>query len=170
MHSNKIAHKDLKLDNILVFIGENGREVIKISDFGNSRLRYDEEKGVIKDKEYSGTLPYMSPQILRLHCNDTFGKKLDKLREYNPFQSDCWALGVCLYIMITAKYPFDFKNETFSDYEECYKNMMNRKYQITEDIRKKYSKDCLDLIFQLLDPKPETRLSAKIVLTHKWLN
>ena len=170
LHSLKIAHKDLKLNNLLRIIRTDGKEVIKITDFGLSRIRYDSIKNVVL-KEYvgSGTVQFMSPQILRLHIYDQFETKLDKLHTYDPFRADCWALGICLYVMITAEFPFAFGKLTEEELINSYKLMKQRKYELSLNTSSAYSESCLDLLSDLLDPNPNTRLTAKLTLRHKWI-
>ena len=85
MHSRRIAHRDLKLDNILV--GQDGN--IKIIDFGFAlKLKNNERLTTI-----CGTAHYMDP--------DLAGK--------NPYigsAADVWAMGVTLFILLTGDYPF----------------------------------------------------------------
>ena len=170
LHSHKIAHKDLTLNNLLVFIKPNGKEVIKITDFGLSRIRYDsKEKVVIKERVGVGTVQFMSPQILRLYIYDQFDIKLDRLHTYDPFRADCWALGICLYVMIIAEYPFAFRKQTEEDLLNSYYLMNKRKYELSLNTRSNYSQSCLRLLSELLDPNPNTRLTAHLILVHKWI-
>ena len=167
LHSLGIAHKDLKLENLLIVNTSDGKQCIKVTDFGLSRFEFDPKSGVHKLKIGTiGTVNYMSPQILRLHIYDEFGEKVSTLRTYNPFSADCWALGVCLYVMVIANFPFIFKDR--KSYNIMYENMKNRNYEIPYNFQYSYTKECLDLIYHLLDPKADTRLDISLVLSHKW--
>ena len=164
-----IAHKDIKLQNILVFLSQGSKDVIKITDFGLSGIRYDTKRQVvIKDSSFAGTLEYMSPQILRLHIYHLFGKKVDKLKEYDAFKADSWALGVCLYYMISTNLPFPPKQYE-EDMIEMYNNMTKSNYTITDKMKKNYSNECLDMIKELLVPDPNARIPINTVLSHRWL-
>lgn len=57
IHSKKILHRDIKLDNILL----DGKGRVKIADFGVSKTV---KKGEIM-KEQSGTPAYIAPEIIR---------------------------------------------------------------------------------------------------------
>ncbi|KAH7701647.1 CAMK/TSSK protein kinase, partial [Aphelenchoides avenae] len=85
LHSMKIVHRDLKLENIL--IGTNS--VIKLADFGFSRQAADAELS----KTYCGSKAYSAPEIL-------LGTA------YNPYKADVWSLGVVAFVMTTNRMPF----------------------------------------------------------------
>ena len=170
LHSLGIAHKDLKLKNILVFLRNDAKHVIKITDFGLSGIRYDvKRKIVIKDSIFVGTLEYMSPQILRLHIYYHFRQKVAKLKQFDAFKADSWALGVCLYVMITATLPFKPGDESLEDLTQMYGQMTHNKYEITENMKKCFSQNCLQLIGDLLESNPSKRLPINTVVFHKWL-
>lgn len=85
MHNLKIAHGDLKPDNIL--IKENR---VKITDFGTSRLIEDI---FVKTIDGAGTYAYIAPEVAN-----------SKERYLN---SDIYSLGVILYQFLTGKTPHD---------------------------------------------------------------
>ena len=95
MHSKGYAHRDLKLDNILM---EAGQKQVKIIDFGFSLKVGQTEKLTV----YCGTPHYMDPDLARkVPCN--------------AFAADIWACGVILYIIMTGCLPFyaEFEADLF---------------------------------------------------------
>lgn len=86
LHSIHIVHGDIKLENFLI---NDGR--VYLSDFGFSYYR--DPNGPLSTR-FLGSRMYASPQILRNIPN-------------SGFNNDRWALGVCLYAMITGKFPFN---------------------------------------------------------------
>lgn len=93
-HINNIVHRDLKPDNILLARIKGHGEVVKILDFGISKVMISEEVyRLTKTGEVIGTPFYMSPeQIMK-------GTEVDHL-------TDIYACGVLLFEMVTGRLPF----------------------------------------------------------------
>jgi len=87
-----IVHRDLKPENLL--IAED--DVLKISDFGISRMIDGDNAAEIKNK--AGTKLFMAPEIW---CGKSFKAK----------PTDVWAAGATLYFFITGNPPFRSKNQ-----------------------------------------------------------
>ena len=85
LHSQRIVHRDLKLDNIMV--AASGQ--VKLVDFGLALALKDDHP----ISSYCGTPCYMAPEI--------FSKK-----KYQPEKADVWSFGVCLYRAIVGSFPF----------------------------------------------------------------
>merc|ERR1712100_864268 len=91
MHSEGIAHLDIKPENIMYDIDSN---TPYIGDFGccyNFRL-----KG--KCQGIRGTKQYYPPEF----ANGT---------PFNPRKADIYSLGVTLHIILTGYYPYDVQEE-----------------------------------------------------------
>uniref|UniRef100_A0AC35G5Y9 Protein kinase domain-containing protein n=1 Tax=Panagrolaimus sp. PS1159 TaxID=55785 RepID=A0AC35G5Y9_9BILA len=85
-HKHKVAHRDLKLENILLDVDNNA----KIADFGLSN--YFTEKILLTT--FCGSPLYASPEII----NGT---------PYRGPEVDCWSLGILLYTLVYGSMPFD---------------------------------------------------------------
>lgn len=86
-HTSQLIHCDLKLENIMV--DQDG--TIKVADMGLSLTQ--DTKSMLQDDEVAGTPGYIAPeQVLG-------DKKLD-------CRADIYALGCCLYHMVTGNRPF----------------------------------------------------------------
>ncbi|XP_046916995.2 uncharacterized protein LOC124497390 [Dermatophagoides farinae] len=131
LHSIGVAHRDLKLGNILLTTtlnsgdqnnGNKCQEIVKLADFGLSRLVNSKQSGLLRFNKPAGTLAYMSPQILSCYIrantvaaatNNRYvvdrhpTKKPYLHHSYDPFKADIWALGVCLYLLLSKQHPFD---------------------------------------------------------------
>ncbi|MCC6774051.1 MAG: serine/threonine protein kinase [Gemmatimonadaceae bacterium] len=91
-HRLKIIHRDLKPDNILVVEGPDGREKVKVVDFGIAKAFGAGEGGLTKTGFVVGTPEFMSPEQL-------LGGALDA-------RSDVYALALVAYQCLTAMLPF----------------------------------------------------------------
>lgn len=83
LHGLNIAHRDIKLDNILI----DSKLNVKLIDFGFSTI--DDPKS----KVFCGTPSYMASEIVNR-------------KEYSPIHADIWALGVVLFIILSGTFPF----------------------------------------------------------------
>jgi serine/threonine protein kinase len=95
LHHQGFIHGDLKAENILVVRNASlfSEDSVKLIDFGLARHRKD----LNKENLPSGSLYFMAPEIL-----------LEKPYDH---RADLYALGVCLYRMITGRYPFEHEKE-----------------------------------------------------------
>jgi len=91
IHSKDIVHFDLKLDNILVKVNNDGVVTdLCISDFDLSRSNRQFRTNTDND----GTKQYMAPEFFIK--DNIFDKKVDS-----------WSLGIILYGLLYKKLPFD---------------------------------------------------------------
>jgi len=91
LHSNNIAHLDLKLENIMVYNNH-----IKIIDFGES-IMYKINGKEIFYKGIHGTDSYMPPEMI-------------KRLPYKPHKADIWSCGILLYNIIHPYPPWEYAN------------------------------------------------------------
>ena len=139
IHKKYISHRDIKLENILITKNYD----IKIIDFGF---------GIYNPRNYlqkffCGTPNYMAPEIVMK-------------KEYIGEKADIWSLGILLYKLFCADFPFKGKNE-----RELYKNIIRGKYRIRE-----YVPLCVkDIIKKMIVSKPEQRINCEQILKTPWL-
>lgn len=152
-----IAHRDLKGENVLLkrewFEGKV-RRVCKLSDFGLSAVSFTVEEGPIYASTACGTRPYMAPEVL--------GEKARKKKPYDSTKADIWALGVILFQMITNQYPFNFEDLGTMI-------QLQKEHQLNFSKAPKASEEVKDLLHQILDPDPSSRLTIIGIKSHPWL-
>ena len=139
IHSNKIVHRDIKLDNILIDL----TNTVKICDFGVSRKL---SPGDIMH-ENCGTPAYIAPEIFQN-------------KGYEGYACDIWSAGVTLYYMLGGVQPFKANNFT-----ELKKVIKIGKYPKLE----KVSDEVRDLIDGMLQIDPKKRITIPQILNHPWL-
>ncbi len=155
IHSHKIVHRDIKLENILIDLNNN----IKICDFGIGRI-LNSSKQLLHDK--CGTPMYMAPEILLSSKN----------QGYEGFPVDIWSSGISLYIMLSGTLPFNLKNNESSSIDEESDNNIELQYSIINKEPKhieKISEEARDLLKGLLNKNPNKRLTIDQILNHPWL-
>ncbi|HNH82384.1 MAG TPA: bifunctional serine/threonine-protein kinase/formylglycine-generating enzyme family protein [Acidobacteriota bacterium] len=94
-HKRGVIHRDLKPDNIFLKREADGKEIVKVLDFGIAKLRDKGEASHASLTEAGmliGTPHYMSPE----QCH---GLELDP-------RSDVYSLGVIAYELLAGELPF----------------------------------------------------------------
>lgn len=135
-HENKIVHQDIKLSNLL--LSKDG--TLKIADFGISQLlgEHNDQKS---DSPFVGTPYYMSPEQWR--------------REETDQRSDLYALGVCMYKLLTGRYPFDA-----ATFEELGKLHVNKKPVPPDAFVSNLSEGVVSIVRKLMAKHPEDRYQS----------
>jgi serine/threonine protein kinase len=94
-HALGIIHRDIKPTNLFVTRRPDGRELVKLLDFGISKTpTLDGERSLTQTFAVLGTPVYMSPEQMR------------SARDVDA-RTDIWALGAVLYELVEGRLPFD---------------------------------------------------------------
>ena len=84
-HANKVAHRDIKLENVLL-----KDDSCKIADFGMANFQGGTNKAVLSTKV--GTQAYCAPEIMTE-------------AQYDGFSADAFSTGVVLCALLTGRFP-----------------------------------------------------------------
>ena len=172
LHKPAIAHRDLKLANILIHI-ENKEKIIKVTDFGLSRvLKEKSDKKPFRASLPEGSVYYMSPQMILLIIHHRMDPKVKekikqmdlKTKDVNPIKADIWSLGVCLYYMITKEYPYTPNRD---DYSVTIEEQLKRKIK---PIDKKISPQLNHIMSRMLEFNTSKRITISDIVKHQWLS
>jgi serine/threonine protein kinase len=145
IHRHKIAHHDIKLANFFV----KGDQLV-LADFGLSS-RWESEDPPIVDF-YCGTRETMSPEI--------YGESPHLITA-----PDVWALGVCLFELLTGNKPYARYLESFFSGKEIAENFMTSKYTIYST-RPHYMKD---LCYAFMEPDWKKRIPVHFATNYGWV-
>ena len=91
-HRRGIIHRDLKPANIILATSDDGREIVKVLDFGLAFVTQGQEERLTLPGSIIGTARYMAPEQARAE-------------EVVP-ATDIFTLGILLYEMVTGEVPF----------------------------------------------------------------
>ena len=139
LHSKGIAHRDIKLENILLDLNN----IVKICDFGVGKITQKGQKLL----DQCGTPVYMAPEIIQ-------GEG------YEGFPVDIWSAGVALYIMLSGNIPFN-RDKT----HDLQSAIINLPYKKIDDV----SDNANDLLKNILEKNPSKRFNPDQILEHPWM-
>ncbi|KAM0154227.1 hypothetical protein ACHAQE_006089 [Botrytis cinerea] len=101
LHSMGLAHRDLKLDNVVV----NQYGIMKIIDFGSASVfLYPFEGGITLSSGIVGSDPYLAPEVY------------DEKR-YDPQPADIWSLAIIFCCMSLRRFPWKMPRMTDNSFK-----------------------------------------------------
>jgi eukaryotic-like serine/threonine-protein kinase len=94
-HAAGIVHRDLKPANLFLTQRADGSPIVKVLDFGISKVRSPDviDASLTKTSTLMGSPLYMSPEQLRSARNV-------------DHRADIWSLGIILFELLTCRLPF----------------------------------------------------------------
>lgn len=95
-HAAGLVHRDLKPQNLFLAEDGKGNKSVRVLDFGIARAfggKMGKVVTITRHGDVLGTLSYMAPEQIR------------SARSVDP-RSDIWAIGACLYRLLTNTRPF----------------------------------------------------------------
>jgi serine/threonine protein kinase len=133
-----VAHRDLSLDNILLDTHNN----VRLIDFGLSRP-FPEDGNLFTTM--CGSYPYMAPEII------ASGRYTQA--------ADVWSLGIVLYAMATARFPF-----AIGDVTALCQEIVTRPIDYPSNL----SRGLIDLLSRMLCRDSEERITIDQIKLHSW--
>uniref|UniRef100_A0A8C1P1W8 non-specific serine/threonine protein kinase n=1 Tax=Cyprinus carpio TaxID=7962 RepID=A0A8C1P1W8_CYPCA len=146
LHTCRIAHLDLKPENVLIE-QTSTQPLVKLTDFG--------------DAAHLSNTPYIHPLL----GSPEFSAPELVLGEPAALASDLWSLGVLAYVMLSGASPF-----LDESVEETCLNICRLDFSFPEDYFRGVSPAARDLVCILLQGEPCRRPSAQVCLREQpWL-
>ncbi|XP_020286405.1 sperm motility kinase [Pseudomyrmex gracilis] len=157
IHSRDLVHRDIKLDNILVFRSNFSR--IKLCDFGETRR----VNTVVR--RHNEWLPYSPPEVLKIDTDETYKARTSH---------DVWQFGIVLFVCLTGCLPWQkaaLDDPRYTRYQNWHNATLNiaKKPKLFQLISSRAQR----MFKRLLDPKVEKRpvsvLEVNKYLEDRWL-
>lgn len=92
-HLAGVVHRDLKPSNMFLARRPDGSPIVKILDFGISKITTPDQQAMTTTQAMLGSPMYMAPEQMRAT------KSVDQ-------RADIWSMGVILYQLLVARLPF----------------------------------------------------------------
>lgn len=154
LHANRIVHRDVKPDNIL--LDHTGH--MRLTDFNISITVTEEEEAEAYHRDGWGTRGFRAPEIYLRK-----GKGL-------MFACDWWSVGSVLYVLLTGKLPYSKRRE-----EESNVSLVTRMRAEEFNRERVEDENARNLCVELLRYKPEDRIgcstgpkSEVLIMTHPF--
>lgn len=144
MHGKRFVHRDLKVENLLL----TQPTAAKIADFSFAMV-INLEKPL--SSVFCGSLPYFSPQIL-------------SKTEHHPMAADVWALGVCLFVMLSNAVPFNPVDEAVA-----LQKQLNCQWDFKPRVAGQISAECKSFLKRIFEPDEMKRATVEALLQDPWL-
>ncbi|KAI8909594.1 kinase-like domain-containing protein [Gorgonomyces haynaldii] len=148
LHNNKIVHRDLKLENLLL----DGQRNVIITDFGFANVFSQNPEELMQTS--CGSPCYAAPELV---ISDG----------YVGESADIWSLGVILYAMLCGYLPFDDDptNPEQDNLNQLYKYIMETELDFPSYV----SETARSLIRRILVPDPKKRADMVEIQQHKYV-
>jgi len=174
MHSRGVAHRDLKLDNML--LTEAGGSHVKIIDFDVAHFDPSAaappgclERGRAPLSRtcscVCGTSSYAAPEVI----------SASREQRYDGKQADVWSLGVCLFALVLGIFPVEEASDKDPRFEALKRAQLDRRSSVDAILCLYRREDQLSpaltaLLDGMLLVDPSTRLTMADVQASRWFH
>ncbi|XP_014216984.1 serine/threonine-protein kinase SBK1 [Copidosoma floridanum] len=141
VHSKQLAHRDVKLENVLVF--EKDMSKVKLCDFGCTK-----REGTLVSKLRCTWVPFLPPEIHEIVKNERYTCKRS---------ADCWQFAIVLFVCLTGNPPWQSADPIQDpDYSAFQKWLKRRTTKIPVGFRR-FSPRLLRYFRRVFEHKPDKR-------------
>ncbi|KAJ1736169.1 serine/threonine protein kinase [Coemansia biformis] len=148
LHRMGIVHRDIKLENIL--LADKAALRLKLADFGLAKIVGEQ----MFMKTVCGTPMYVAPEVLTVRQAGVYDNLVD-----------VWSLGVVLYICLCGFPPFSDELAPPPMRDQIIAGM----YSFPSPYWDTVSPEAIDLVCQMLQADPRSRITVDAALAHPWL-
>ena len=156
LHSNKIVHRDLKLDNMM-FDRPGDITTLKILDYGFSKVL--QGAGDVLTT-VCGSPQYVAPEILALTMGSSAGLQVIPY----TYAVDAWSIGVIMYMLIAGYAPFEDDDEVV-----MFQDIIRGEFSFPSNPWDSVSQEAKDLICALLTVNPARRMDVAQALESPFI-
>lgn len=150
LHSNRIVHRDLKLENFM-YESKDADARLKLIDFGFSKI-WDP---ATRMQASCGSISYVGPDVLS-------GSYTNKC--------DLWSLGIIVFMLLSGYPPFyGTDKHTQQGRANLFDKIKSGKFAMKPERWKNVSRTARDFVRSLLVVDPDKRMSAAEALKHPWV-
>ncbi|KAG0738598.1 hypothetical protein G6F29_009047 [Rhizopus arrhizus] len=149
LHSMGIAHRDLKLDNLVL----DHMGILKIIDFGCSVVfKYPFESHITMMKGVFGSDPYIAPEQYTQ-------------ANYDPRLSDIWSCGIIFVCMTTRRFPWRLPRLSDPAFKSFATNHNQQKFRLLNLL----PKESRSVMTSILEVDPNHRYSLERIMKDDWV-
>jgi len=149
-HEHGVIHRDIKPENLLL----DSNFQLKVADFG---LSSDKSKFQEYLSTECGTKAYMAPEVL------------SKSR-YIGEKSDCWSIGVVLFIMLSGNPPFQLADRSDWWFKQLCTNRPERFWKAHLSYYPNFPRQAMTVIGRMFQPNPKYRYTVTEIKQDMWMN
>lgn len=150
MHSKELVHRDIKLENVLVFAPDFSK--VKLCDFGATQ-----REGTLVTKLRCNWLPFLPPEIYETVQNERYACEAS---------SDSWQLAVVLFVCLTGCPPWQRADSIRDPHYAAFSRYQRRRTAKVPPHFQRFTPRALRMFRRLFEHKADKRAPVTEVLKY----